>query len=68
MKQKNGYSADFEISDGELTINYYKDDQELVEKSEQMSSMFIDNFFVMAILELLLRFVFLNTFFNNSIN
>ena len=41
VKQKNGYSADFEISDGELTINYYKDDQELMEKSEKMSSMLV---------------------------
>ena len=68
VKQKNGYSADFEISDGELTINYYKDDQEIVEKSEQMSSMLIDNFFVMAYIGVIITFVFLNTFLVNSIN
>ena len=59
VKQKNGYSADFEISDGELTINYYKDDQELMERSEKMSSLFMDNFFVMAYIGIIITFVFL---------
>ena len=68
VKQKNGYSADFEISDGELTINYYKDDQELTEHSEQMSSMLMDNFFVMAYIGIIITFVFLNTFLTSSIN
>ncbi len=68
VKQKNGYSADFEISDGELTINYYKDDQELMEHSEQMSSMLMDNFFVMAYVGIMITFVFLNTFLSTTIN
>ena len=67
VKQKNGYSADFEISDGELTINYYKDDQELTEASEQFSSMIIDNFFVMAYMGIVIMFISLNVFLAGSI-
>ena len=67
VKQKNGYSADFEISDGELTINYYKDDQELMEASEKFSSMIIDNFFVMAYIGVIIMFISLNAFLAGSI-
>ena len=68
VKQKNGYSADFEISDGELTINYYKDDQEIMEASEQISSMVLDNFFVMAYVGIIIMFIFLNIFISGTFN
>ena len=60
VKQKLGYSADFEISDGELSINYYKDNQEDIISAETFGEIVMDNFFIMTYVSLLVGYFIYN--------
>ena len=60
VKQKLGYSADFEISDGKLSINYYKDNHEAIINAETFGELVMDNFFIMTYISLLVGFFIYN--------
>jgi len=65
--EKRGYTAEFEISEGELTIHYFKDEQEILLGADMFGEVLMENFFIMSYISLLAgsfvyNFIFSNTF------